>query len=92
MSNEEPIAMNWVDETQCSQHSGGDEHERYVSIDAHMNSVKDYGYMGVSVMVDGIDDLPAAVAMMKAALDARPAEFQDPDESQPMPDTGDMDF
>lgn len=90
MSDNTP--MNWVDETQCSVHSGDDIAERSLSIEATMFSNKDYGVMGVQVMVDGVDDLAAAVAMMQAALDARPAEFQDPDESTTIPDMGELDF
>jgi hypothetical protein len=83
--------MNWVDETQCSEKVDAFA-ERSVSIDVSMNSTVDYGYMGLSVTADGVDDLPAAIKMIQAALDAAPAEFTaSPDESAPMPPPVDFD-
>lgn len=78
------MEMNWVDETQCSENSEIPS-TRSVLIDVGMPSTVDYGYMRVSVTADGIDDLPAAIAMVKAAIDAAPVEFTaTPDESSPM--------
>jgi hypothetical protein len=91
---DEKIEMNWMDDTVASERVDAfaeEEAARSLTIDAHMSSVKDYGWMGVVVTVDDAGDFDAAVSMMKAALDARPAEFQPQDETVSMPPMDMMD-